>query len=298
MTDFLTHLGALSLGGAAAVLLLWGTSFLTRSRYAARWRCWAWLLLCLRLAVPLPLPSLSPEQPMAPIQLPAPSNPVIYAPSPAPVLPAASASTPEQPSASPSQPDGSVPAVQPVPQPIREPITLSQVLFWLWLAGAAAILLWNLVGHLRFVRYLHRWSAPVEDKETLEIFWRLGKQLHLRRLPRLFRCRGLTVPMLAGLLRPVLLLPQEELPSGQLRYSLLHELTHYRRRDIPFKALGLWVAALHWFNPAVWLMARCIERDTELSCDDAALRLLPSEEHPAYGQTILAAVERLKGDNR
>ena len=44
MTDFLFYLGALSLGGGLVGLILMATGLLTRSRYAARWRCWGWLL--------------------------------------------------------------------------------------------------------------------------------------------------------------------------------------------------------------------------------------------------------------
>lgn len=42
-------------------------------------------------------------------------------------------------------------------------------------------------------------------------------------------------------------------------------------------------------------MVQLVERDTELACDEGALRQLPQEEHTAYGRTILDAVERLKG---
>ncbi len=76
--------------------------------------------------------------------------------------------------------------------------------------------------------------------------------------------------------------------------ALLHELTHFRRHDIWLKSLCLLVRSIHWFNPAVWYMAHLIERDTELGCDEEALRHLPPEEHAAYGETILHAVERLK----
>ena len=56
--------------------------------------------------------------------------------------------------------------------------------------------------------------------------------------------------------------------------------------------------ALHWFNPVMWLMSRSLERDTELACDEAALKRLPREEHAAYGETILQAVERLQAAQR
>ena len=108
-------------------------------------------------------------------------------------------------------------------------------------------------------------------------------------------CQGLRVPMLAGLIHPVLLLPEYVPSDDALRYSMLHELTHFRRRDIWLKTLALAACALHWFNPLMWVMVRLVERDTELACDEAALRALPPQEHRAYGQTILDAVARLKG---
>ena len=122
----------------------------------------------------------------------------------------------------------------------------------------------------------------------------LGDQMGLRRLPRLVLCPSLPAPMLAGLLRPVILLPEPLPQSAPLECALRHELTHFRRRDIWLKALALWVNALHWFNPLAWYMVRLVERDTELACDEAALNTLSPEEHAAYGQTILSAVSRLR----
>ena len=101
-----------------------------------------------------------------------------------------------------------------------------------------------------------------------------------------------------GLFQPALLLPENPPAGDALRFSLLHELTHFRRRDIFRKTLALWVRALHWFNPLVWLTARTMDRDIELSCDESALKHLPPAEHAAYGRTILSAVSALTGAGR
>ena len=93
MSDFLIHLAALSLGGGVVALILMLTARFTHARYAARWRCWVWLVLCLRLAVPLPLLPDRPAQ-QAPIQLPVVEDRVVLQPSPSP---AASASDPSPP---------------------------------------------------------------------------------------------------------------------------------------------------------------------------------------------------------
>lgn len=299
MTDFLFYLGALSLGGGLVGLALMATRLLTRSRYAARWRCWGWLLLCLRLAIPLPF-SLPNVQVPAPIQLHSPSlerpselpftaEPPFQNAVPSPVSPTGSSS---QESNSPST---SSPQNTSRPKSETKPtIYISQIVTGGWLLVAAGILIYNLIAHLQLRRFLKRWAIPVRDEMVLPLYNALGDQLRLDRRPRLMLCPGLSAPMLAGLFHPVLLLPEQSFPQKQLEYALLHELTHYRRRDIWLKALALWVRAVHWFNPLVWLMARVMEQDTELSCDEAVLRHLPKEEHAAYGKTILSAVERLK----
>ena len=288
MNHLLPTLGALTLGGSAAVLLL---ALAARSRYGAKWRCWAWLLLCLRLALPFPL--LPQARNQAPIQVDLPSPPQAVRPVPPPSTSAPY--TPPSPGVQGEQPPaGSTPAL-PRPEPDAALPSLSQLALGVWLAGAAAVLAWNLHAHLRFLAYLRRWSAPVTGGDAIAAFNRLGDQLRLDRRPRLLVCQGLKVPMLAGLLRPALLLPQGDTTGEELGLSLLHELTHFRRRDIWLKTLALWVNALHWFNPLMWYMVRLVERDTELACDEDALRRLPREDYAAYGQTILNAVARLQG---
>lgn len=304
MPDLLSTLGALTLGGSAVILILAFASRASRSRYGARWRCWAWLLLSVRLAVPFPLFPQGQEAAQPPIQLPAPSDAVIYQYRPAPPPQAGTpdpgpGQTPAGQSAPPAVPGGQNggqvrPALPDQEEETGFALSLSQLALIIWAAGMVLMLLWTLAAHLRFLLYLRRWASPSADPGAVRIFNSLGNQLVLDRRPRLLACQGLSVPMLAGLIRPVLLLPAGELSQASLRYSLLHELTHFRRRDIWLKTLVLWVNAVHWFNPLVWYMVRLVERDTELACDEAALRALPQDEHAAYGRTILEAVERLK----
>ena len=301
MSQFLLTLGGLTLGGGIAVLILALAGRSTRARYGARWRCWAWVLLCLRLAIPL---SLAPQaRDAAPIQVPLPqegilsqgTRPTVQPPDRSSPVSDGAVSAPD--TSTPVPPDSSSPSGQfqapAAPSPLSA-LPPQAVLFALWAAGALAVLGGSILAHLRFLSYLRRWAAPVTSPEILHAFHGLGDQLGLRRRPRLLVCPGLKVPMLAGLFRPVLLLPQGPMEGQTLGYSLLHELTHYRRRDIWLKTLALWVRAVHWFNPLCWLMGRLIERDTELACDELALRQLPAREHAAYGQTILSAAARLK----
>ena len=288
MADFLLRLLSLSAGGALAILLLLAIERLAGLRYAAKWRCLAWLLLCLRLGVTLTF-SMNPIVPAAPIRVEVPADAVIYRP----VAP---------------QPERTPAAPQPTQnEPVQEerdtveqasqhrPVKLSEALFVLWALGAAGVLGWAVIGHIRFSRYLRRWGTPIAERRVWDVLNDWKAALGLRVVPQLLTCPGLDTPMLAGIFRPRLLLPSEPMDDTRLRHALLHELTHYKRHDIAFKALVLWVCALHWFNPAVWLMRRAVERDLELACDDAALRVLPESERAAYGNTVLQAATGKKG---
>lgn len=285
MNNVLPVLGSLSLGGGLVIAMLALTARLSRSRYAARWRCWIWLVLCLRLALPI---SISLPRQTPPIQIDLPQDTVVLTPH-----------SQGQPSQSPVVPQDT-PAdqpQQPLPEePERAPasITLFEILGLVWLMGAAATMAWAIFFHLRFLAYLRRWGKPVADSAVIRCFNEQGDLLRLWHRPRLLVCGGLKTPMLAGVFRTTLLLPEKPLEAQELRYALLHELTHFKRHDIWLKSLALLVRCLHWFNPMMWYMAHLIERDTELACDEAALRCLPCGEHSAYGKTILNAVERLK----
>ncbi len=306
MTEFLLTLATFSVGGAVAVVAFAIAARASRSRYAARWRCWIWLLLCLRLLIPVSFLAADKTTHSAPIQITTPSDTVIFEyDSPAqPVIPgenvgdpapSPSSATPVQPSVTPSAPvqsgsaEGSVNAEE-----LKIELTLSEILFLVWAVGALVMLSWVVISHLRFVRCIRRWSKPVEDPEAIRMYNQIGDQLGLDRRPGLRVCSGLKAPMLAGIFHTRLLLPENPPTGDELRFTLVHELTHFRRRDIWLKGVALLTNVVHWFNPFLWYMVRLVERDTELACDEAALRQLPPEDHAAYGRTILNAVERLK----
>ena len=279
MNDFLTGLVSVSLGGAIVILALAIATRCARRRYAARWRCWAWLVLSLRLLFPFPL---LPEQQMTPVQIEMPDNVVIFTPGLEPSSDTAPVPIPDQPS------QGLNSHMEEV-----KPVTLFQTVTILWAVGAIGTAAWAVIVHLRFLTYVRRWGSKVTDIRIVQTFNALGDMLNLEQRPEMKRCKGLKAPMVAGVFRSVLLLPEENMNENELRYALLHELTHFKRRDIRLKSLCLLARCVHWFNPMVWYMARLVERDTELGCDEMALKYLPAEEHAAYGETIIHAVERL-----
>lgn len=274
MDECLMDLFALSLGGGVVALVLMGVARVTRARYAAKWRCVIWALLCLRLIILMPLL----PQVQAPVQMTVPQMDRPVAVSAAPTV------TQNEGTSSPLHPDGKEEAPA---------LTMSHIVGGVWLLGMCGVLVWSGVAHMRLRRYLRRWAVVETRKEVCCRYAAQAQRLNLKHLPKLLVCPGLEVPMLTGLVAPALMLPQDASPEDGLDYALLHELIHYRRRDIWLKALVMLTVSVHWFNPVMWLMVHQVDRDIELACDEAALTVLPEEERLAYGETILQAAARV-----
>jgi len=97
-------------------------------------------------------------------------------------------------------------------------------------------------------------------------------------------------PLLIGFFHPCIVLPSADIPQNDFQYIILHELTHYNRRDMFYKWLVQITLCLHWFNPLVHLMSREITKACEFSCDEVALTKMGQENAQDYGKTLLDAM--------
>ena len=162
----------------------------------------------------------------------------------------------------------------------------------LYLAGAAALALLFLVSYRRSVR-VFRTALPLTHPAVNQ--WR-GQIPALRGVP-IRRCDRIRSPLTYGLIRPVVLLPKELDcdDTQELGYVLLHEGAHIRHRDAWWKLLLAAALCVHWFNPLVWCMYVCANRDLERCCDESVVRACGLEARSEYALTLLKWEERRSG---
>ncbi|MFN7929844.1 MAG: M56 family metallopeptidase [Blastocatellia bacterium] len=141
-----------------------------------------------------------------------------------------------------------------------------------WAIGAWIVAAQMLIGSV-LVWLLRQGAQPLANKEWQAFVAEAAQSLWLRRQVPLYISPDATVPMTAGVFRPVVFLPQaaSQWSREQLRTVLLHELAHVKRRDCLTQLLALLACALYWFNPLVWLAARQLRTTRELACDDEVL---------------------------
>ncbi len=156
-----------------------------------------------------------------------------------------------------------------------------------WAAGAAGLLARLAVVLLALVR-LRRQSQPVSGGGVFTLLMRTARELGVRRPIRLVVARDRTIPMVWGIFRPTLLLPEAFLdwPTERLRLVLAHEASHVRRGDA-FVDLAAQVAcSLYWMNPLAWFALSRLRLEREQACDDLVLEL--AARPSLYAETLLS----------
>lgn len=219
MKEVLLTLLSLTLSGSLLCVLVLLLRPVMGNRVPRAVSYYLWLAVLLRFLIPfgygitLPQPP-QPTQEIVRQETVLPDRQDQEDPQAAPITPPSEPATVEQ---------------QEAAQPSAPELSLPGVLVFLWLAVAAGFFLWHIAAYARFSRRVRASLAPPTG-EALALFEELG---HSRRI-RLAQSGQVDAPMLLGVFRPVIVLPQggPSLPPQALAAALRHELTHARRWDI------------------------------------------------------------------
>jgi beta-lactamase regulating signal transducer with metallopeptidase domain len=317
-SGFLAALGRVSAQAGVLVVLVLLTQRVFRKQLTARWRCALWMLVIVRLLLPVSFASVVSVFNLAPHLAPHWTTP-----RPAPVT-SASASAPvvsDPPRNVESPPAGvtpvrsdSKPALHDVsangnviannnhsPATAQEPVRVERVRsiswpwvgFAVWLAGVLALSVYVLLGSIRISRHIAR-LKPLTDASVLNVLDECRERLDVRATLIVVESPMVGSPALHGFLRPRLVLPRGftgAFSATELRFVLLHELAHVKRRDILVNWIVAALQIAHWFNPLVWLGFNRWRADRELACDALALEAAGPEQNREYGKTILRLLE-------
>ncbi len=146
-----------------------------------------------------------------------------------------------------------------------------QISLFVWLCGAAIMLLSLVVGWLSVWRIVRR-ASEVQGvwSETRE---RVRGRLTISRKVSLLECSSRWAPMAFGLFRPTIVLPVDgrAWPEQKRSAVLVHELAHVKRNDCLLHGVCTIALAIHWFNPLFWIAARRLRLEREHACDDYVL---------------------------
>jgi beta-lactamase regulating signal transducer with metallopeptidase domain/tetratricopeptide (TPR) repeat protein len=157
-----------------------------------------------------------------------------------------------------------------------------------WLTGSLSALVMLTTG-LVGVHRLRRSSRIIENGEIVNRLRVLADSLGIARRVSIAVCDRLAVPVLVGVVRPLILLPPAALCGWsieQVEMVLLHELAHLRRLDNLINILQRVVESLLFFHPVVWWLSGWLRLERELCCDRLVVGRLG--QPVAYAEMLVA----------
>ncbi len=147
------------------------------------------------------------------------------------------------------------------------------VILTVWLSGVILLSVRLFGGWIVARRLITRAVRPVSP-DIHSLVRRVAGRMALDRVVRVFESSAVSVPVMVGWMKPVVLLPAAAL-SGltptQVEALIAHELAHIRRHDYIVNLLQSVVETLLFYHPAVWWVSAQVRAEREHCCDDLAV---------------------------
>lgn len=160
-----------------------------------------------------------------------------------------------------------------------------------WLAGAIATVLKFGERTFRIRREKER-CFPCK-MYVQKIFEDCKKELGIRRSIEVLQGYRIQIPMTAGMLKPCVFLPVEDMEEEQLKTCIYHELTHYKKHDIFWNYIACLMVCIHWYCPWIRTVFRKNDEWSEVICDLSTIGYVGSAKR--YFTTIFEMSQKSQG---
>ncbi|MDF2804768.1 MAG: peptidase BlaR1, partial [Anaerocolumna sp.] len=170
----------------------------------------------------------------------------------------------------------------------------------LWLGGVIILTVYTFWINIAFAINVRRRYTPLRDLRIERILKSCKENLSIGQKIPLLTSKKVRTPSLYGLFHPCILVSEsymEKLNDDEIKYIFLHELSHYKRKDIAVNWLLTCLQIIYFFNPLTWYAFYKIHEDCEISCDAEALKYLKEEEYQQYGSTIIKLIRLFSESN-
>ena len=157
---------------------------------------------------------------------------------------------------------------------------------YVWIAGAAAVLLLMLAGTMKQKRRL-KVLPCMDDANAHAELDELKKLVGIRDNAKIQIRSGADSTFLTFMGGQYLIALEDGYTQEERRRVLAHELTHLAHGDLIYNLISAFFLAAFWWNPVIWLAFRRFRRDMEVYCDYDAVR--KTGDKKGYAETLVRA---------
>ena len=161
-----------------------------------------------------------------------------------------------------------------------------------------AIFLLNLSRVIYGYVVLHRLTGNKElaDERIIRILERCKRKLKIKKNIKVIEQNLIKTPSTMTIFNVKIFLPDEILILNDIYITdiLMHELSHYKRRDNILNVFIMIAECMHWINPFIGSFFKVLKSDIELATDEMAVKYLEEDEKLEYCKVILEVAQRCK----
>lgn len=174
----------------------------------------------------------------------------------------------------------------------KESITFYTVIPIIWLIGIIISMSIFIIGNINLIYRIGK-SKKLEDSTIKVILIKCKRKLGINKKIQIRIQNKDVSPCIYGIMKPKILVSNEFIKKDAqvIENVFMHELSHYKRKDMITNYILLIMTSIHWFNPFVYSFFRKMRQEMELATDEIALAKMDKEEKKKYGLTLISLLQ-------
>lgn len=174
----------------------------------------------------------------------------------------------------------------------KESITFYTVIPIIWLIGIIISMSIFIIGNINLIYRIGK-SKKLEDSTIKVILIKCKRKLGINKKIQIRIQNKDVSPCIYGIMKPKILVSNEFIKKDAqvIENVFMHELSHYKRKDMITNYILLIMTSIHWFNPFVYRFFRKMRQEMELATDEIALGKMDKEEKKKYGLTLISLLQ-------
>ena len=164
-------------------------------------------------------------------------------------------------------------------------IQIIHILYMIWILGSIISAVKTIFEFITLKKLIRNGNAVEAD---LQDCFKLVLQKYKRKKEfRLIQVKTIDTPMIFGIRKPYILLPDITLSKEQWTYILKHEIAHYYHGDLWTKYFLALFTIIYWWNPFAYILNKQVSKILELHTDKMVIQDLKEEQQLDYAACLL-----------
>jgi bla regulator protein BlaR1 len=174
------------------------------------------------------------------------------------------------------------------------------IMAFTWITGVLLLSVYSICINIVFAVSVRKRYTLLKDERINTILEDCKSSMRIKHPIPLLTSNKVRTPALYGFFNTKILISEihmEKLSAAEIKYIFLHELSHYKRKDIAVNWILALLQIVYFFNPLIWYAFYKIHEDCEISCDASALGYINECEYQSYGSTVIKLIKLFSESN-